>query len=85
MKKYLFFILILLCSTVYSETTKDTKVIYKYRQYEKFDLDEMSLEGETGSPGDLSIIPRFQKRFKNRLPYKTNFVPQIRRAVSSVR
>ncbi len=63
----------------------ESKVIYKYRQYEKFDLDEMSLEGETGSPGDLSIIPRFQKKFKNKLPYRTNFNQQIRKSIESIR
>ena len=60
-------------------------VTYKYKQFEKFDFDELTIEGETGSPGDLSIIPRYQQKFKNRLPYRKNFNAEIRKAIERVR
>ena len=56
---------------------KKGNVIYKYKMYEKFDLEDISVDGETGSPGDLSIINRFQRKFKNKLPYRRNFKPEI--------
>ena len=63
----------------FSKTPKKTKgnIIYKYKMYEKFDLEDISVDGETGSPGDLSIMNRFQRKFKNRLPYRKNFKPEI--------
>lgn len=61
------------------------KTTYKYRQYQKFDFEDIKVEGESGSPGDLSVGQRFQKKFKNELPYRTNFNAQIRRAVERIR
>lgn len=61
------------------------KIIYKYKKYEKFDFEDLMIEGETGSPGDLSINPRMQMKFKNKLPYRKNFNAEIRRSVERVR
>ncbi len=62
----------------------EQKIIYKYKQFEKFDFDEIGVEGDKGIPGDLSILPRYQKYFKNRLPYRKNFNPEIRKSVERV-
>lgn len=59
----------------------DKNVVYKYKKYEKLDLEDFSVEGETGSPGDISIAPRMQQKFYNKLPYRYNFFPEIRRSV----
>ncbi len=61
------------------------KIIYKYKKYEKFDFADLVVEGETGSPGDLSISPRYQRRFKNKLPYRKNFNDKISHAVGQIR
>ena len=61
------------------------KIIYKYKKYEKFDFDDLTVDGEVGSPGDLSIAPRYQRKFKNRLPYRKNFNPEIKMALDRVR
>ena len=61
------------------------KIIYKYKKYEKFDFEDMVIEGEIGAPGDLSITPRYQRKFKNRLPYRKNFNAEIRKAVERIR
>jgi len=61
------------------------KIIYKYKKYQKFDFEDLVIEGETGSPGDLSIIPRYQRKFKNRLPYRKNFNAEIRKSVERIR
>lgn len=61
------------------------KIIYKYKKYQKFDFEDLVIEGETGSPGDLSIIPRYQRKFKNKLPYRKNFNAEIRKSVERIR
>lgn len=63
----------------------DENVIYRYREFERFDFEDIVIEGETGSPGDLSIAPRFQRQFENPLPYRKNFNAEIRKAVERTR
>ena len=76
------------CYNVFGQGGKDVqvpKIIYKYKKYQKFDFEDLVIEGETGSPGDLSIIPRYQRKFKNRLPYRKNFNAEIRKSVERIR
>ena len=73
------------CFAQKGKEAKNVKVNYKYKKYEKFDFDELTIEGEGGSPGDLSITPRYQKKFENRLPYKKNFNREIRKSLERVR
>ena len=49
--------------TVHAQSKKG-RIIYKYKEYEKFDFEDMVIDGEIGSPGDLSITPRYQRKFK---------------------
>lgn len=63
----------------------EPRVIYKYKKYQKFDFEDLVIEGETGSPGDLSIAPRYQRKFKNKLPYRKNFNAELRRSVERIR
>ena len=84
--------LILIIFFAYNSTVLSTEVvsgkqriIYKYKKYEKFDFDDLTVDGEVGSPGDLSIAPRYQRKFKNRLPYRKNFNPEIKMALDRVR
>lgn len=65
--------------------SSDEGVIFRYREYERFDFEDLVIEGDTGSPGDLSIAPRFQRQFDNRLPYRTNFHAEIKKAVERTR
>ena len=80
---FLFFITISFLSP--GLEAREGKTIYKYKKYEKFDFEDMVIEGEIGSPGDLSITPRYQRKFKNRLPYRKNFNAEIRKAVERIR
>jgi len=61
------------------------KVIYTYKQFEKFDFDDLNIEGDTGSPNDLSISPIHEKRFTNRLPYRKSFTVEIKKGIERVR
>lgn len=80
-----FLILITFVFSISSFAQKGGRIIYKYKKYEKFDFSELSIEGATGSPGDLSITPRFQKKFRNKLPYRKNFNPEIYKSIQSIR
>lgn len=60
-------------------------VRYEYKKFEKFDFDEIGVEGEAGSPGDISISPRLRKEFKNRLPERKNFNQEMKKAIDGIR
>ncbi|MBT7608389.1 MAG: hypothetical protein HN576_01445 [Bacteriovoracaceae bacterium] len=64
---------------------KKNRIRYRYKKYQKFDFENLAIEGETGSPGDLSIVPRYQTKFKNRLPYRKNFNDKIRLGIERIR
>lgn len=59
------------------------KVVYK--KYEKFDFDVLGIEGESGSPGDISVMTRYNRRFRNKLPYRKHFKWEMRKAIQAVR
>jgi hypothetical protein len=63
---------------------KKKKVDFKYKKFESFDFDALDVEGANSSPGDLSIGPRFKKKFKNKIPLKRNFNTEIKKAVDSI-
>lgn len=61
------------------------KIIYAYKQFEKFDFDDINVEGDTGAPNDLSISPIHEKSFSNRLPYRKSFTVEIKKGIERVR
>ena len=77
-KKVCILIVFLVPLVVFSKNRKKTEnIVYKYKKYENFNLEEISVDGETGVPGDISIINRFKKKFNNKLPYRKNFRPEV--------
>jgi hypothetical protein len=58
---------------------------YEYKKFEKFDFDEIGVEGEAGSPGDLSVSPRLRNEFKNKLPERHDFNKEMRKAIDVIR
>lgn len=61
------------------------KVVYTYKEFEKFDFDDLNIEGDTGAPGDLSVSPIHEKSFGNRLPYRKSFTLEIKKGIERVR
>lgn len=61
------------------------KIVYTYKQYEKFDFDDLNIEGAGDIQNDLSIPPIHEKQFVNRLPYRQTFNPEIRKGIERVR
>ncbi len=83
---FLFFGLMFFANQASAQSTDDkSRVKYQYKKYQKFDFEDIAIEGDTGNPGDLSIASRYQRKFKNKLPYRVNFNPEIARAVERVR
>jgi hypothetical protein len=80
--KILFFYLVIL-NLSFADDKKNVR--YEYKKFEKFDFDEIGVEGEAGSPGDLSISPRLRNEFKNKLPERTNFNKEMKKAIEGIR
>ena len=77
-------VIILFCFS-FSVLSKEKKVKYEYKKYEKFDFSAIDVEGGANSPGDLSISPRFRKKFRNKIPERKQFHNEMKRALDSVR
>lgn len=60
-------------------------VRYEYKKFEKFDFEEIGVEGEAGAPGDISISPRLRKEFRNKLPERQNFNKEMKKAIEGIR
>lgn len=73
MKKLIFCIIIILSTQALAKK----KVLYKYKEYEKFDLGDMEIKGEVVAPGDLSIKERRRKKFERDLLQRGDFDQKI--------
>lgn len=83
MKVSIFVVTLLLTLTALGQNKGNVR--YEYKKYEKFDFDEIGVEGEAGSPGDISISPRLRKEFKNKLPERQNFNKEMKKAINGIR
>lgn len=83
MKIILVILFVFLSFAIHAKDEK--KVVYTYKQFEKFDFDDLNIEGEAGAPNDLSISPIHEKKYTNRLPYRKSFVIEIRKGIERVR
>ncbi len=61
------------------------KVNYEYKKFERFDFEEIGVEGESGAPGDISIAPAPRKNYGNRLPERKSFNKEVRKSASGIR
>ena len=61
------------------------RVIYEYKKFEKFDFEEIGVEGQSGAPGDLSVAPTPKKNYENRLPERKDFLKEMRKSASGIR
>lgn len=85
MKTLFLIITILLSFNVLSQEKEEQKIIYKYKKFEKFDFEDLVIEGELGAPGDISISSRYQPKFKNPLPFRKNFNAEIKKGIERIR
>lgn len=85
MKLILIVVTLSLSLSAFAQEKKAKSVRYEYKKFEKFDFDEIGVEGEAGNPGDISITPRARNEFKNKLPEKKNFSREMKKAVEGIR
>lgn len=81
MKKLIFCVIIILSSQALAKK----KVVYKYKEYEKFDLGDMEIKGEVVAPGDLSIKERRRKKFERDLLQRGDFDQKIINDIKFIR
>ena len=79
------FITILAAMSVSVFAQNKANVRYEYKKFEKFDFEEIGVEGEAGAPGDISISPRLRKEFQNKLPERKNFNKEMKKAIEGIR
>ncbi len=75
-------LLLLVCSVAYAE---EQKTIYEYKKYEKFDLGDLEVKGQLIAPGDLSVRERDRRRFELDLYNRTDFDPNIKHDIQTLR
>ncbi|MEX0798086.1 MAG: hypothetical protein WEB87_07115 [Bacteriovoracaceae bacterium] len=73
MRYFLILLLIIFSTPVIAKK----KVIYKYKEYEKFDLGDLEIKGSIVAPGDLSVKERRRKKFERNLLQKKDFDEKI--------
>jgi hypothetical protein len=81
--KALFLLLILFSINSFAQDKKNVR--YEYKKFEKFDFDEIGVEGEAGAPGDISVSPRLRNEFKNKLPERIDFNKEMKKAIDGIR
>jgi len=85
MNKLILIITLLFTTNLFAQKNQKERIIYKYKKYQKFDFEDLTIEGETGSPPDLGVDTRLQRKFRNKLPYRKNFNPEIRKGIERIR
>jgi hypothetical protein len=81
--KVIIVLLVLFSISAFADDKKSVR--YEYKKFEKFDFDEIGVEGEAGSPGDISVSPRLRNEFKNKLPERHDFNREMRKAIDVIR
>lgn len=61
------------------------KVVYKYKEYERFDLGDMEIKGSVVAPGDLSVKERRRKIFHRNLFQRKDFDQLIIKEIKYLR
>ena len=83
--KLLILSLLMMIFTISALAQDKKNVRYEYKKFEKFDFDEIGVEGEAGAPGDISVSPRLRNEFKNKLPERVNFNKEMNQAIDGIR
>ena len=62
-----------------------SNVIYKYKEYEKFDLGDLEIKGDIIAPGDLSVKQRRRKVFNVNIYERNSFKKFITNEIKFLR
>ena len=81
--KLLIILLILSSSLCFAQ--KRRRTVYKYKKYEKLYLDELSTSVGDGGLSDLTLDTGLSKKFKNALPSREHFKPEVMRSIRRIK
>ena len=76
---------IILFTLLFSAVSAQEKIVYKYKKFEHINLDEISIDGDLGAPGEISVSQRYLRKFKNKIPSKPNFNLEMMKGLERVR
>ena len=79
------FVIALFILAYSSNITAKEKIIYKYKQYEKFDLGDLEIKGSIIAPGDISVKERRRKIFERKLFKRNHFDQFIQKEIKHIR
>ncbi|MBT4791800.1 MAG: hypothetical protein HON90_09530 [Halobacteriovoraceae bacterium] len=68
--------LVIICGS-FSTFAQNKKVVYKYKEYEKFDLGDLEIKGSIIAPNDISVKSRRRKIFERKLLKRDDFNKKI--------
>lgn len=78
-----------LCFVIFFTSTlslaQEKKIIYKFKEYEKFDLGDLEIKGSIIAPGDISVKERRRKIFERDLMKKNDFDSKILKEIKFLR
>lgn len=80
----LILMIILVCCTL-PVLAQKTRKVYKYKEYEKFDLGDMEIKGNIIAPGDISVKERRRKVFERDLLHRDDFDKKIIQEIKFLR
>ena len=70
-------IILILIFQIFPVWAQKKKVVYKYKEYEKFDLGDLEIKGNIIAPGDISVKERRRKVFERDLLHRDDFDKKI--------
>jgi hypothetical protein len=76
-------IILLFSISTFAEEKKN--VVYKYKNYESFDLGNLEIKGNLIAPGDLSVKERERKSFRRNLYERYEFNRETKKDVTNLR
>lgn len=84
MKSLLIIALLMTSASLFAQKRK-SKTTYKYKKYEKLYLDELSTTVGDGGLSDLTLDTGISQKFKNALPSREHFKPEVRRSIRRIK
>lgn len=85
MKEIILLILMMAFTTSSFPQQKTARKTYKYKQYEKVYLNELSTKLGDGGLSDLSLDTNLNVEFANKLPSRSNFKPEVIRSIRRIK
>lgn len=77
--------ILMLSQASFAQKSVNEKVVYKYKKFENYNLEEISVDGELGAPGEITVSSRYLRQFKNKLPSKPNFHLEMMKGLDRIR